>query len=52
MLSAGDYAAADQAVKEYVDIFGRENFFIELQNHGIEEQKRILPQLIKLAPGE
>ena len=49
MLSAGDYAAADQAVKEYVDIFGRENFFIELQNHGIEEQKRILPQLIKLA---
>ena len=49
MLSAGDYAAADQAVKEYVEIFGRENFFIELQNHGIEEQKRILPQLIKLA---
>ena len=32
-----------------MDIFGRENFFIELQNHGIEEQQRILPQLIKLA---
>ena len=32
-----------------MDIFGRENFFIELQNHGIEEQKRILPQLIQLA---
>ena len=49
MLSAGDYAAAEQAVREYVDIFGKDNFFIELQNHGIEEQKRILPQLIKLA---
>ena len=49
MLSAGDYAAAEQAVREYVDIFGKDNFFIELQNHGIEEQKRILPQLIQLA---
>ena len=49
MLSAGDYAAAEQAVREYADIFGKDNFFIELQNHGIEEQKRILPQLIKLA---
>ena len=49
MLSAGDYAAAEQAVREYVDIYGKDNFFIELQNHGIEEQKRILPQLIKLA---
>lgn len=49
MLSAGDYAAAEQVVREYVDIFGKDNFFIELQNHGIEEQKRILPQLIKLA---
>ena len=49
MLTRGDYDAADEAVKAYIDIFGRENFFIELQNHGIDEQKRILPELIRLA---
>ena len=48
-LTAGDYQAAVSAVQEYKDIFGADNFFIELQNHGIEAQKRILPQLIKLA---
>ena len=36
-------------MQEYKEIFGADNFFIELQNHGIEAQKRILPQLIKLA---
>ena len=49
MLTRGDYDAADEAVRAYIDIFGRENFFIELQNHGIDEQKRILPELIRLA---
>ena len=32
-----------------LDIFGRGNFFIELQAHGIAEQKQVLPRLIKLA---
>ena len=48
-LSAGDYAAAKQAALEYAQIFGKENFFIELQNHGMVEQKQILPQLYSLA---
>ena len=48
-LSAGDYAAAKQAAMEYMQIFGKDNFFIELQNHGMVEQKQILPQLYSLA---
>lgn len=31
------------------DIFGRDNLFVELQDHGIPEQKRTNPQLIELA---
>ncbi len=48
-LSAGDYAAAKAAALEYAQIFGKENFFIELQNHGLVEQKQILPQLYSLS---
>ncbi len=35
--------------QRYLDIFGRGNFFIELQDHGIAEQKQVLPRLVKLA---
>src|SRR5207237_3303959 len=31
------------------DIFGRENYFIEIQDHGIPEQRKIIPGLLKLA---
>ena len=33
----------------YQDIFGRDNFFIELQDHGLEAQRRIMPDLIEIA---
>lgn len=33
----------------YRDLFGKDNFFIELQDHGIEEQQRIIPNLVKIA---
>ena len=48
-LSAGDYAGARQSAVELAEIFGRDNFFIELQNHGMVEQKQLLPQLYRLA---
>ena len=32
-----------------VDIFGKENYFVELHNHGIEEQAQLVPVLLKLA---
>jgi len=34
---------------EYRDIFGKENFFIEIQDHGIAEEKRVIPLLLKTA---
>ena len=49
LLPAGDYDGAKEAALRYVEIFDRENYYIEVQNHGIEEQRRILPYLRKLA---
>ncbi len=40
---------ARTACGKMVEIFGRENFFIELQDHGIAEQRKVLPGLLKLA---
>lgn len=34
-----DMDRARELVREYVDIFGPENFFLEVQNHGIKEQQ-------------
>lgn len=48
-LMRGDYPAAREACARFVDIFGREFFIIELMDHGIEEQRIINPQLLKLA---
>ncbi len=44
-----DYEGAKNKALEYLEIFGKENYFIELQNHGIEEQIKINPLLLKLA---
>ena len=40
---------ARKATARFVDIFGRENFFVEIQDHGIAEQRKIIPGLLKLA---
>ncbi|MBQ3125301.1 MAG: DNA polymerase III subunit alpha [Clostridia bacterium] len=45
----GDGEGAKRAAGEYIEIFGKDNFFIELQDHGLPEQKQILPRLMKLA---
>lgn len=45
----GDYNAAKTKAEYYRDLFGKENFFIELQDHGIEEQQRIIPSLVRIA---
>lgn len=49
LLLAGDYEGAKSKALWYQSLFGRENYFIELQDHGIAEQKRLNPMLIKLA---
>lgn len=49
LLLQGDYEGAKAVALEYQDIFGKNNFFIEVQNHGIIEQKQILPLLYRLS---
>ena len=48
-LVANDYDRAKEAALRYRDIFGDGNFFLELQDHGIREQKLINPALIRLS---
>ncbi len=47
-LLAGDYDEALSIADFYRGLFG-DDFYIELQDHGIDEQRRILPLLVKLA---
>jgi len=49
MLLQGRDEDARTACGKLVDIFGREHFFIELQDHGIADQRRVLPGLLRLA---
>lgn len=37
-----DIASAEAELAKFVDIFGKENTYVELQNHGIDEQLKIL----------
>ncbi len=47
-LRNNDIEKAVEIAKFYKDIF-KDDFYIELQNHGIKEQQRILPMLNKIA---
>lgn len=49
LLSNGEYEKAKQAALFYDGVFGRGNYYLELQDHGIDEQKRINPQLIRIS---
>ncbi len=48
-LLANDYQGAVEKARLYQSIFGQDNYFIELQNHGIPEQQEINPALIRVA---
>lgn len=41
LLVDGNLDAAENVAREYEEILGRGNFFLELQDHGIAEQKRV-----------
>jgi len=47
-LAGGNYAKAKQAAQDYRDILGPENFFLEIQDHGIPDQQKILPMMARL----
>src|SRR5574344_249833 len=44
-LKKGDYDGAKEVAKKYKDLFG-EDYYIELQDHGLEDQKRTNPDLV------
>ncbi len=43
------FEEARQACARFVEIFGKENYFVEIQDHGIAEQRKIIPGLLDLA---
>ena len=45
----GLYDEARKTAREYEEIFGKGNFFLELQDHGIEEQAQVNPMLIRMS---
>lgn len=49
LLQMGNLKAAEQTAAGYRDIFGKENFYIELHDHGIEAQRRCNPDLVRIA---
>lgn len=49
LLLNDDYEGAKQTAQKYADVFGKDNYFIEIQDHGLREQKQTNPLLIKLA---
>ena len=48
-LIAGNQEKADALVREYIDIFGKENYFLEIQNHGLPEERTSNAGLVALA---
>lgn len=48
-LLRGDEDGALRLAGRFQDIFGKENFFIEIQDHGIADQLRTNPQLIQIS---
>jgi DNA polymerase-3 subunit alpha len=48
-LLAGDEDKARETMAELVDIYGKENVYVEVHNHGLEPQRRVTPGLLKLA---
>ena len=47
-LMEGRYEAAREVAGVYRDIFGEKNFFLEIQDQGLEKERRIHPQLFQL----
>jgi DNA polymerase III subunit alpha len=48
-LLAGDETKARETLAELVDIYGKENTYVEIHRHDLEPQRRVTPGLVKLA---
>ncbi|HET9851796.1 MAG TPA: DNA polymerase III subunit alpha [Candidatus Limnocylindrales bacterium] len=49
-LEVEDWDLARNVAGSYSEIFGKERFFLELQDHGLAEQRRLNEQLLRLGP--
>ncbi len=43
------YPAGRKIAYDYLDIFGKENFFLEVQDHGLEQDRKLIPLQFRLA---
>lgn len=48
-LRIGNYDNAKAAAKKFADIFGEGNYFVELMDHGLDIEKRVIGDLIRIA---
>ncbi|NLT67488.1 MAG: DNA polymerase III subunit alpha [Acidobacteria bacterium] len=48
-LAMGEYEGAVAEALELRDIFGEGNFYLELQDHGLEAQRRVNPSIIEIS---
>ena len=49
LLLENNYSGAKQKALQYQAIFGAENYFLEIQNHGLQEEQKIFSLLVKLS---
>src|ERR1051325_1778949 len=47
-LASGNYTKAKDAALQYKEILGADNFFLEIQDHGIPDQQKIVPMMARL----
>lgn len=48
-LLRGDYDDAKKIALKYAEVLGKDNYFLEIQDHGLSEQKRIIPDMLRLS---
>src|SRR5882724_9545234 len=48
-LLAGRIELAEKAADEYRDILGKDRFFLEIHDHGLEKQRKIIPDMLRIA---
>ncbi len=46
---AGRYEDGKRLANEYTDLFGRGNFFLEMQDHGLDPDKRVMPEVRRMS---
>lgn len=46
---SGDYIGAKEKALYYSSVFGEDNFYLEVQNHGLEEDKKVVSDLVRIS---